>query len=48
MQTVIFITLLLVFATSTNPSSRCEDGCFSKISDSELCNATCGQINSST
>ncbi|XP_044179128.1 tyrosine-protein kinase receptor torso-like isoform X1 [Acropora millepora] len=48
MKTVIFITLFLVFATSTNPSNRCEDGCFSKISDSELCNATCGQINSST
>ncbi|XP_074624032.1 uncharacterized protein LOC141881991 isoform X2 [Acropora palmata] len=48
MKTVIFITLFLVFATSTNASNRCEDSCYSKISDSELCNATCGQINSSS
>ncbi|XP_029207243.2 uncharacterized protein LOC114970916 isoform X1 [Acropora millepora] len=48
MKTVIFITLFLVFATSTNASNRCEDSCYSKISDSGLCNATCGQINSSS
>ena len=33
MKTVmIFLTLFLVFATSTNAANLCEDSCFSKVS----------------
>ncbi|XP_068747375.1 uncharacterized protein [Montipora capricornis] len=48
MKTAVIYGTLLFMVVTVCASNHCLDSCYSKISDIELCNTTCQQLNAST
>lgn len=48
MKTAVIYGTLLFMVVTVCASNHCQDSCYSKISDIELCNTTCQQLNAST